>query len=202
MSWDTTCWRWRGTPREEEAALRASVASAAVSMRRGRVHPFAFALRPAAGGNGGRKHGDLSAAALRQRILDSDDCAGGAEAGAGRYGEPGNCADAGHDCRSMDVQHRGDTLGAVSGNGGGPAVLFAWLAYATLNVNYAIFAVFITGYIVFMLSLAQMPGAEIAHRRVLCTALGGAIALSVRLVMIRRIKGLFSDQQSVLSRQA
>jgi hypothetical protein len=65
-------------------------------------------------------------------------------------------------------------------------VLFAWLAYATVNVNYAMFAVFITGYIVFLLSLAQMPGAEIAHRRALCTAVGGAIALTVRLVMIRR----------------
>ena len=64
-------------------------------------------------------------------------------------------------------------------------VLFAWLSYATLNVNYALFAVFITGYIVFLLSLAQIPGAEIAHRRALCTALGGAIALAVRLVVIR-----------------
>lgn len=64
-------------------------------------------------------------------------------------------------------------------------VLFAWLSYATLNVNYALFAVFITGYIVFLLSLAQIPGAEIAHRRALCTAVGGAIALTVRLVVIR-----------------
>lgn len=67
-------------------------------------------------------------------------------------------------------------------------VLFAWLAYATLNVNYATFAAFLTGYIVFLLSLAQIPGAEIAHRRALCTALGGAIALTVRLVVIERRK--------------
>jgi uncharacterized membrane protein YccC len=65
-------------------------------------------------------------------------------------------------------------------------VLFAWLAYATLNVNYAMFAAFLTGYIVFLLSLAQLPGAEIAQRRALCTAVGGAIALAVRLVVIRR----------------
>lgn len=65
-------------------------------------------------------------------------------------------------------------------------VLFAWLSYATLNVNYATFAVFITGYIVFLLSLAQMPGPEIAHRRAFCTAMGGAIALAVRLVVIHR----------------
>src|SRR5258708_34985927 len=31
---------------------------------------------------------------------------------------------------------------------------FAWLSYGTLNVNYALFSVFITGYIVFLLSLA------------------------------------------------
>lgn len=65
-------------------------------------------------------------------------------------------------------------------------VVFAWLSYATLNVNYAMYAVFITGYIVFLLSLAQIPGAEIAHRRALCTALGGAIALTVRLAVIHR----------------
>jgi hypothetical protein len=65
-------------------------------------------------------------------------------------------------------------------------VLFAWLSYATLNVNYALFAVFITGYIVFLLSLARIPGAEIAERRAICTALGGAIALTVRLIVIHR----------------
>lgn len=64
-------------------------------------------------------------------------------------------------------------------------LLFAWLSYATLNVNYGMFSVCITGYIVFLLSLAQLPGAEIAVRRAFCTALGGAIALTVRLVVIR-----------------
>lgn len=64
-------------------------------------------------------------------------------------------------------------------------VLFAWLSYATLNVNYATYSVCITGYIVFLLSLAQIPSGEIAQRRAFCTAVGGAIALMVRLVMIR-----------------
>ena len=67
-------------------------------------------------------------------------------------------------------------------------VVFAWLSYATLNVNYALFSIFITGYIVFLLSLARIPGTEIAHRRALCTALGGAIALTVRLAVIHRRK--------------
>ncbi len=78
-------------------------------------------------------------------------------------------------------------------------VVFAWLSYATLNVNYALFGVFITGYIVFLLSLAQIPGGEIAHRRAVCTAIGGALALAVRLVVLhRRKKGqaAFGGQQS------
>ena len=78
-------------------------------------------------------------------------------------------------------------------------VVFAWLSYATLNVNYALFAVFLTGHIVFLLSLASIPGAEIAHRRALCTALGGAIALTVRLIAIRRRKKAVSVQGSELS---
>jgi hypothetical protein len=65
-------------------------------------------------------------------------------------------------------------------------VIFAWLSYATLNVNYALFAVCITGYIVFLLSLAAIPESTIAHRRALCTAIGGGLALTVRLVMIYR----------------
>ena len=65
-------------------------------------------------------------------------------------------------------------------------LVFAWLSYATLNVNYALFAVCITGYIVFLLSLAAIPESIIAHRRALCTAIGGGLALTVRLVVIYR----------------
>ena len=67
-------------------------------------------------------------------------------------------------------------------------LLFAWLSYGTLNVNYALYSTFITGYIVFLLSLASVPGPVIAERRALCTALGGSIALMVRLVVIFRLK--------------
>jgi len=63
-------------------------------------------------------------------------------------------------------------------------VLFAWLAYGLVNVNYALFSVAITGYIVFLLALNQIPGNLIAERRTFCTALGGAIALCLRLVVI------------------
>jgi hypothetical protein len=64
------------------------------------------------------------------------------------------------------------------------SVLFAWLAYGVLNVNYALFSTAITGYIVFLLSLNEIPGPTLASRRMFCTALGGAIALCVRVVVI------------------
>jgi len=63
-------------------------------------------------------------------------------------------------------------------------LLCIWLAYGTLNVNYALFSVFLTGYIVFLLSLAGISGMEIAKHRALCTAIGGALALAVRITMI------------------
>lgn len=62
--------------------------------------------------------------------------------------------------------------------------LFAWLAYGFLNVNYALFSMAVTGYIVFLLSLNEIPGELIAERRTFCTALGAAIALCVRLIVI------------------
>ena len=63
-------------------------------------------------------------------------------------------------------------------------VVFAWLAYGFLNVNYALFTTAVTGYIVFLLALNQIPGPEIAIHRTFCTAVGGGIALCVRLVVI------------------
>jgi hypothetical protein len=65
-------------------------------------------------------------------------------------------------------------------------LLFTWFSYSTVNVNYALFSVCITGYIVFLLSLANVPGPVIAERRALSTALGGFIALIVRLIAISR----------------
>ena len=64
-------------------------------------------------------------------------------------------------------------------------VLLAWCCYGVLNVNYAFFSVAVTSYIVFLLALNNTPGPEIARRRFICTAIGGVIALSVRLVVIR-----------------
>lgn len=64
--------------------------------------------------------------------------------------------------------------------------LFTWLSYGLLNVNYALFSTCITGYIVFLLALNELPGPEIAQRRAFCTVVGAAIALAVRLAVISR----------------
>jgi Fusaric acid resistance protein-like len=66
----------------------------------------------------------------------------------------------------------------------GFTVLFAWLAFGFINVNYALFSMAVTGYIVFLLALNEIPGPILAQRRTFCTALGGAIALGGRLVVI------------------
>lgn len=65
-------------------------------------------------------------------------------------------------------------------------VLFAFFSYCMLNVNYAVFSIFLTSYIVVLLALARLPGALIAHRRAACTIAGGLLALVVHLDAVRR----------------
>ncbi len=55
--------------------------------------------------------------------------------------------------------------------------LFAWLAYALLNVNYGLFAIFLTAYIVFLLDFAGLSTRVIVAHRTINTALGGGLAL-------------------------
>ncbi len=68
------------------------------------------------------------------------------------------------------------------------ATLFAFLSFATNAVNYGLFTACLTSYIVFLLSLNQIPGPVIAHRRAWCTILGGLIALAIHLDAIRRLR--------------
>ena len=63
---------------------------------------------------------------------------------------------------------------------------FAFWAFATISVNYAFYSVGLTSYIVFLLSLNQVPGPEIAHRRFFCTAAGALIALLIHVDALRR----------------
>jgi Fusaric acid resistance protein-like len=79
----------------------------------------------------------------------------------------------------------------------GCTVFFAWLAYGTLNVNYALFSTCLTAYIVFLLSLAGVPSALIAERRAVCTAIGGALALGLRLIVIRHRKRALAQDSAV-----
>ncbi len=66
------------------------------------------------------------------------------------------------------------------------ATTFAFLSFATNTVNYGLFSLFLTSYIVFLLSLNVLPGPMIAHRRALCTIAGGLIALVIHLDGLRR----------------
>lgn len=75
----------------------------------------------------------------------------------------------------------------------GFTVLSAWLAYGLLNVNYALFSMAVTSYIVFLLSLNAVPGHTLAVRRTFCTLLGAGIALLVRIAVVflrRRRSGI------------
>jgi uncharacterized membrane protein YccC len=64
--------------------------------------------------------------------------------------------------------------------------VFALLAFATNSVNYGLYTACLTAYIVFLLSLNQIPGMVIAHRRAWCTVVGGLIALVIHLDALRR----------------
>ena len=58
-------------------------------------------------------------------------------------------------------------------------VIFAWVCYALIYVNYAAFAVSVTAYVVFILALAGLPETALISHRLLNTLLGGVIALIV-----------------------
>ncbi len=73
---------------------------------------------------------------------------------------------------------------------------FALLAFATNAVNYGLFSTALTGYIVFLLSLNEIPGSVIAHRRAWCTALGGLIALLLHVDALRLLWPSKSSRQS------
>jgi hypothetical protein len=55
-------------------------------------------------------------------------------------------------------------------------------------VNYALFTLNLTAYIVFLLSLSGLPAATVVHRRAAYTALGGAFALLAYLDVFRKTR--------------
>ena len=75
-------------------------------------------------------------------------------------------------------------------------IFFAWLCYTLIRFNYAVYAVCITTYVVFMLSFMGLPEKQVVLHRALNTSLGGCVALLANayflpatLARIRRISG-------------
>jgi hypothetical protein len=64
-------------------------------------------------------------------------------------------------------------------------LLFAWLSYSLNLVNYGLFTLVLTAYIVSLLALNALPGNVVAYHRAISTIIGGGLALSVRLLVIR-----------------
>jgi hypothetical protein len=73
----------------------------------------------------------------------------------------------------------------------GLATFFAFWCFATISVNYGLYAVGITSYIVFLLALNQVPEPEIAARRAGCTIAGAVIALAIHVDALGRIRRVF-----------
>jgi uncharacterized membrane protein YccC len=65
------------------------------------------------------------------------------------------------------------------------ALFCAWLAYSLNDVNYGLFTLCLTAYIVFLLGIANLPGRAVAYHRAVSTIIGGSLALTVRLIVIR-----------------
>ena len=76
----------------------------------------------------------------------------------------------------------------------GLATFFAFRSFATNSVNYGLYAMGLTSYIVFLLSINAVPGPEIAHRRLWCEAAGAAIALLIHLDSLRRYHAALGKQ--------
>jgi uncharacterized membrane protein YccC len=64
-------------------------------------------------------------------------------------------------------------------------LIFVYAAYAMQNVNYGIFAVWLTGYIAFLLAIGQLPPRGTVEHRVVATAIGGAVAMLVHAIHMR-----------------
>ncbi|HEX6494049.1 MAG TPA: FUSC family protein [Acidobacteriaceae bacterium] len=64
-------------------------------------------------------------------------------------------------------------------------VVSMYVAYALQNVNYALYAVPLTAYIVFILAVARTPEASTAEHRVIATAIAGVVAMLLHALYVR-----------------
>jgi hypothetical protein len=62
---------------------------------------------------------------------------------------------------------------------------FAYLAYASLRLNYGVFSFFLTGYVIFLLAHAGLAEPRVAGTRILGTLIGGGFALAAHLDFYR-----------------
>jgi Fusaric acid resistance protein-like len=64
-------------------------------------------------------------------------------------------------------------------------LVLMYLSYALQNVNYALYAVPLTGYIAFILAVGRTPEASTAEHRVIATAIAVAVAMLLHAVYLR-----------------
>ena len=71
-------------------------------------------------------------------------------------------------------------------------LLFLFLTYLLLNVNYGAFAAVLTSYIVFLLAIVHTPSRDVLTHRVIATLAGSAVALAVHglFIAIRQLLGI------------
>jgi hypothetical protein len=71
-------------------------------------------------------------------------------------------------------------------------LIFLFFMYLMNTVNYGAFAIFITGYICFILAIARQPPHEVLLHRVMATLIGSVIALAVHASFLigRRLLGI------------
>lgn len=75
--------------------------------------------------------------------------------------------------------------------------VFAWGSFAFLRVNYGLFAICITAYVVFLLAYMGLPEGRVVEYRLINTALGGVIALGISLLPLGRFFGSGGREEEV-----
>ncbi|MDE2573160.1 MAG: FUSC family protein [bacterium] len=63
------------------------------------------------------------------------------------------------------------------------AIVFAWLGYAVIRANYAVYTMTVTAYVVFLLALIGLPEIAGVYDRIAATLIGGLLALLAYTVM-------------------
>jgi hypothetical protein len=78
-------------------------------------------------------------------------------------------------------------------------LVYLWVSYVFMNVNYGVFSVAITGYIAFLLAFNHLPEEYVLHNRILATTIGGLLALAIHAIfhLFRRAWPAPEDEPAV-----